>query len=731
MSENQGWIGRSLRRREDLPLITGKGLFSADAEPPGCLRLAVRRAGVPRARGLKVDVGPARELPGVVGAWKFGELGFADEFMPDPAPASPPVRRPLLARDEVHFEGDAVAVVVAQTEYQADDAAAAVEVDFDPLLPEESPVRPMSFRFGDPSAAFESAEVVASAELRMGRICGAAIEPRAVTAEWREREQQLWIRASMGWVFALRDAVAACLGLEPSQVVAVSTDVGGSFGAKNHPYPEYLLAAAASRLLGRPVKWVASRSEDGLTTAQSHAVSGSMELAAAADGTLRGLRGTVDWPIGAYLTRGAMQAPTMASHMVSGYCLPALDVEVRGHLSDTPPASFIRGGGRPVGNFMVERMMDRLARRLGMDPIELRRRNLIPPEAMPHPIGLDGIVYDGGDFPRLLQLATEGADVAGLRRRQASGEPVGVGVAMCVESTGIGAAEPSKVRVGRDGSVTVLIGSTPQGQGHRTFAAQVAADRLQWPIEKIVVEAGDSRAVPFSAVTAGSRSALEVGNSVAISAAEARRLLLERAADRLEAAAEDMVLGPDGAHVRGVPARQIALKDLVQDGLEGAGTWNSQGAKAWASSCHVATVRLDVETGAVTMEGYLIAHDSGRVINPMMVEGQLHGGYAHGLGYALFEEALFSEEGYNITPSFLTYTIASAPELSAELRLIHVEGQTSHNPEGFRGVGEAGTIAVPAAVANAVEDALLALGHDTLVDTVPITPERLWRLVQK
>jgi carbon-monoxide dehydrogenase large subunit len=300
---------------------------------------------------------------------------------------------------------------------------------------------------------------------------------------------------------------------------------------------------------------------------------------------------------------------------------------------------------------------------------------------------------------------------------------------MCVESTGIGAPEPSRVVIHGDGSAEVYVGSTPQGQGHATFLAQIAADRLQWPLDRVVVHAGDSRYVPFSMVTAGSRSALEVGNSVALSAASAHRQLVERAGDQLEAAADDIVVSPDGAMVRGVPDRVVPLADVVGDGITAFETWDSKGAPAWASSCHVAVVRVDVETGGVEMLRYVIAHDSGRPINPMLLDGQLHGGYAHGLGYALFEEALYGEDGRLLGPSFLDYTIPSPPELKAEPELIHPETPSSHNPEQIRGAGEAGTIAVPAAIANAVEDALHALGRPVAVDAVPVTPLRLWRLL--
>jgi carbon-monoxide dehydrogenase large subunit len=725
------WIGRSMKRREDPPLIQGLGRYAADNHAPGTVHIAVRRAGLPRGDGLRVDVSAAQRMVGVIGAWAAGQIGLADDYMPDPNPKQPlPIRRPVLAKEDVRFEGDAVAVVAAETEYQAQDAIDAVEVELNPIAETSSPLPATSFRIGEGSAAIERAPVRVRQRLSMARIAGAAMEPRAAFAEWKESEQKLYIRASVGGVHMLRDTVARCLGLERTQVIALSEDVGGSFGAKNHPYPEYIMVAAISRMLKRPVRWVANRSEDGHTTGQAHGADLDLEIASDKDGRLIGLRGKLAWTVGAYVGRGFFQEESMATHAMSAYRMPAFDVEVVPRHSDTPPTAFIRGGGRPVGNFGVERMIDRVARRLGLDPIEMRRRNLIAPSEMPYDTGLSSIVYDGGDYPRLLELAVERIGASEVRRRQQSGEPVGVGVAMCVESTGIGMAEPSRVAVTGDGTVRVFVGSTPQGQGHQTFIAQVVADRLEWPIDRIEVHAGDSRDVGFSFVTAGSRSALEVGNSVSLSAASARRMLLERASQRLEVAAEDLVLDAGGAGVRGVPDRRVSLNDLVGDGLEAAEVWDSKGNKAWASSCHAAVVRIDDETGGVEIERYVIAHDSGRPINPMTLEGQLHGGYAHGLGYALFEEALYSPDGNFQSPSFLDYTIVSAPELRCEPELIHTETPSSHNPEGFRGAGEAGTIAVPAAIANAIEDALYSMGHEVAVDSVPVTPLKLWNLMQ-
>ncbi|HEY1455585.1 MAG TPA: xanthine dehydrogenase family protein molybdopterin-binding subunit [Candidatus Dormibacteraeota bacterium] len=722
-----GYIGQSLRRREDLPLLTGRGRFVADGQRPGLVHLVFRRALVPNGQNLRVDVEGARSMPGVVGAWVASDLALADAFMPHMGP-EPPERRPVLASGRVRFEGDAVAVVAAESEYQAADAAEAILVDVDDLALERPDVS-ARHEFGDVEAAFKDAPVTVHGRVTMAQISGGAIEPRACLAEWFPEEERLEIRATVGWVHGLRAAVAGGLGLKPEQVTALTEDVGGTYGAKNHPYPEYIVAAALARQLGRPVRWVAARTEDSLTTAQAHGAVLDLEVAADADGRLRGIRGEIDWPVGAYVTMGAMMGQGYASHMVSAYRLPALQVSVRGRVSTGPPASFIRGGGRPVGNYGTERMMDRLARRLGLDPVELRRRNLIPTEAMPYETGFQGQVYDGGDYDRLLRLATERAGHKEIRERQRAGEAVGLGVAMCVESTGgFPMPEPSRVVVHGDGRAEVFVGSTPSGQGHETFLAQVAADRLGWPLEQVAIHAGDSRNVPFAGVTAGSRSALEVGNSVALSAASARRQLLERASAALEAAPEDIEVGVSGAVVRGTPSRGVPLETLVGEGLMAFESWTSKGS-AWASSCHVAVVRLDLETGGVAMERYVIAHDSGQPINPLLLDGQLHGGYAHGLGYALFEECIYSDDGRFVGPSFLDYTIASAPEVAAEPELIHTQTPTGQNPEGVRGAGEAGTIAVPAAIANAVEDALHAAGRPVEVEMVPVTPLRLWELL--
>jgi carbon-monoxide dehydrogenase large subunit len=383
-----------------------------------------------------------------------------------------------------------------------------------------------------------------------------------------------------------------------------------------------------------------------------------------------------------------------------------------------------------LGNYGMERVMDRLARKLNLEPSELRRRNLIQPEQIPYttgfPAGRSGYVYDSGDYPRLMELALE---KIGREPALADGRLVGVGVACCVESTGFGRGEPAKIRLSKDGIADVYVGSTPQGQGHETMVALVVAEKLGWPFDKIRVTAGDTRHVPFALLTAGSRSAVMVGSAAAMAGAAMRKQVLERAGDALEADVQDMVLEDGVIGVRGAPARQMPATDVLPDeGLEVFESFDPKRPLAFSSGCHAAVVAVDPETGQVEVLRYVIAHDTGKPINPVTLEGQLHGGYAHGLGYALYEAAVYDADGSYRTASFLDYTIVSTGEVG-EPELVHIETPTDANPEGFKGAGESGTIPVPAAIANAVEDALRKRRPDAVVDRLPITSDRIVELL--
>ena len=743
------YIGRRVRRVEDERLITGAGRYAGDIKLENLVHVAFCRSTVAHARIGAVDTAAAATFPGVLAVWTASDLPEVEEGLSDWGPEDMVSRgRPVLNGDEVNYMGEAFAMVVAGSEYAARDAAELVIADLDPLPAvgdviaataggapvvhsdmKDNVARAHAISYGDIGSAFGPGSFTAKIRLTTSRVAGAAMEPRAVTAAPDPETGGLTVWTSTQNVFGVREAITGALGVDDDKVRVVAEDVGGGFGAKGSPFPEEVLTAIAAWRLKRPARWVATRSEDGATTAQGHGSVIDVEIASDREGRLRGVRGRLLHDLGAYAGSGAGQPDIIVSHMVSAYVLPAMHVETRLIYTNAAPSGFIRGGGRPLGNYAIERAMDRLARALDLSPVELRRRNLVQPEQIPYttgyPAGRRGMVYDSGDYPRLLELAVDklgGSPADG----SADGRLVGVGFACCVESTGFGGHEPARIRVNKDGSAQLYVGSTPQGQGHQTMAAQVAADRLGWPIEKISVTAADTSHVPFALLTAGSRSAVQVGNATAKAAVTLRRQLLERAGEVLEADPADLVLEEGVITVRGAPGKKMPAGDVVPaEGLEVLETFDPKRSATFSSGCHAAVVAVDPETGQVEVLRYVIAHDTGQPINELLVEGQMHGGYAHGVGYALFEAATYDAEGNFRTPSFLDYTIVSTGEVTATPELVHISTPTDSNPEGFKGAGESGTIPVPAAISNAVEDALRKRKPDAVVDHLPITSDRI------
>lgn len=717
--------------------------------------MAVLRSPVAHATIRSIDTAAASRMPGVLAVLTAADLPDTARDIANWVSADQSeLARPVLARERVRYVGEAIAVVVAETEYQADDAAATIEVDLDSLpvavdvVQTTQPGAPRlhdsvadnigrraRYTYGDVEAAFRDSPVVVKETLHASRICGAAMEPRVATASWDEAAQELTVWDSTQSVFSVRDAIAQAVGLDKEQVHVLAHDVGGGFGPKGTVYSEEILVALLAHRLKRPVQWIASRSDDTATTVHGHGTHIEVELAAEQDGRLRGLRGRIHHDLGAYAGPGNGQPDIIVPHMMSAYRLPALDVEAVLTLTNTAPTGFVRGGGRPLGNYTIERMLDRLAARIGADPVDVRRRNLIPADSMPYdtgfPQGRRTIVYDGGDYPRLLDTALETIDYDRLRaeQREADGRLLGIGVACCVESSGFGSGEPARLRLDADGVAHLFIGSTPQGQGHETSAAMVLADRLGWPIDRIRVVAGDTRGTPWALLTAGSRSAIHVGNAVSMVAASARRQILQAAAERLEADPVDLVLEEGIVSVKGVPGRSLSATEVFPDGLEVEEVFETRTGTAYSSGCHAVALEVDRETGAVKLLRYVIVADTGQVINETLVRGQFMGGLAHGLGYALFEEATYAEDGGFQSASFLDYTIPSAPEVSMPLELKAITTATDANPEGFKGAGESGTIPVPAAVTNAIEDALRRLRPEAAVLDIPVTPVRLYELL--
>jgi carbon-monoxide dehydrogenase large subunit len=721
-------VGESVRRREDAALIVGAGRFAADTAP-GAAAMVVVRSPYAHARLVRVRLDAARAMPGVLAAWSAADAPLGERHLPDPqVPGIAHRPRPVLAGGAVRYQGEPVAVVVAETEAQAVDAVDVVDVEYHRLpgagraaagqLAGET-----TLAFGDVEAAFAAAPVTIRRRLLASRVTGAAIEPRACAAV-PVAGRRLLLHASTQWTHGVRDAVAGSLRMDPAMIDVVAEDVGGAFGGKGFPYPEEVLVAAAARALERPVRWVATRSEDGASTCQAHGTEIEVEAAADADGRLLGLRARFRHDCGAYTAAAFAQAENLAGHMLSMYRVQALRADVEFRVTNTAPARFIRGGARPIGNFAVERAMDALADRLGMDRVEIRRRNLLAPRELPfaHGLHVNGrpIVVDGSSYPDMLEAAV--AAIGG------SDEPgTGWGVACGIESSGMGRPTAAELALTADGMLTVRLGSAPQGQGHLTAFAQLAAARLGWPLERVTVVAGDTRIGPPAAQTAASRSAIEFGNATAMAATSMRRRLLDLAAGRLEASPQDLVIGPEGVGVRGARAHVGWPELLPRAGLVVIETFTPERARSWGPNCHAARVRVDPDTGAVQLLAYAIAHDAGPVINPAIVDGQVVGGLAHAVGYALFEELAYAEDGQLVGSTFLDYLLPGPQEVPLEPRIVHVESRSTQNPEGFRGVGEAGTIPAPAAILSAIESALHSLGRDAQLSVIPATPERVVR----
>jgi len=749
------YIGRRTRRVEDERLIVGGGRFAGDIKLDGLLHAVFCRSTVPHARIRAIDRAAAIAMPGVVAVWTADDLPETAAGLSDFGPAGIEQRgRPILNRDEVNYVGEAYAMVVAETAYQAQDAAEQVLPELE-VLPgvgdvvtataagaptvhadmKSNVAQTASTAYGDINAAFAPDSVTAKIRLTTALVQGAAMEPRTVTATLDAEMGGVTMWTSTQTVFGVKGAVASTLGIDAATVRVLAEDVGGGFGAKGSAFPEEVLTALAAWRLKRPVRWVASRSEDGATTAQGHGSVIEVELAADPDGKLRGLRGRLIHDVGAYSGSGAGQPGIIVPHMISAYVVPAMDVEHQLVYTNAVPSGFIRGGGRPLGNYAMERVMDRLALTLGVPPAELRRRNLIQPGQIPYttgiPAGRSGIVYDSGDYPRLLELVLEKLGPNPTGEAGAGGRLVGVGVACCVESTGFGRGEPAKIRVDKDGIAHVYVGSTPQGQGHETMVALVIAERLGWPFDKIRVTTADTQHVPFALLTAGSRSAVQVGGAAAQAGTAMRKRVLERAGDVLEADVADLIHEEGVIGVRGAPTRRVPATDVIPDeGLEVLESFDPTRPIAFSSGCHAAVVAVDPETGQVEVLKYVIAHDTGKAINPVTLEGQLHGGFAHGLGYALHEAAVYDADGSYRAASFLDYAIVTAGEMGVSLDILSSETPTDANPEGFKGAGESGTIPAPAAISNAIEDALRKRNPEAVVNRLPVTSDWIVELLR-
>jgi aerobic carbon-monoxide dehydrogenase large subunit len=740
-------------------LLTGGGRFVDDVDLPGLLSLAVLRSPHPHARLRAVDLTDARRLPGVVDALAGGDvahLAYQPALRGLPELRRPPAPPPL-AVDEVRHVGDAVAAVLADSPARARDALDRIAVEYEPLPGVADPEAALGagaplvhadhgsnvaydVAFGSPpaavAAALRDAGHVVSLRLRSPRVAPVPLEPRTFLASFSTATGELEVWASTQAPFALRGELAGALGLPPERVRVLAEDVGGGFGAKTRLYREDLLAAYLARRHGRPVRWTATRGEDLLTTQQARDQTHAVEAGFSRAGDLLALRVRIITGLGAYLSPSAPLSGIRAGRLMCGlYRVPLARSEVVGVYTTTPPTGVYRGAGRPEAALSIERVLDVAARELGLEPAEIRRRNFVRADELPWTTPL-GVTLDSGDYARALDRALSLADYPSLRARRARaharGELFGVGLCAFVDPSGGAGGETGRVRVDRDGSVTVFAGSFPQGQGHATTFAQIAADRLRVPIDRVRVVQGDTRQVPFGVGTFAARS-MPLGGSAVYRAAEG---VLDRlralAADLLEVPEADVVYDAGVFHPAGVPARGLTFAEVAAAApahqAPDATRHFDDAREPHAYGCHLAAVSIDRDTGRLRIERYVAVDDAGVLINPLLAEGQLHGGLAQGIGQAVSEEMAFAADGTVLAGSLGDYGLPRAADLP-EFVLDRTTSPSPLNPVGAKGIGESGAVGAPAAIASAVLDALAATagGRARVQPDLPLTAERLWR----
>jgi carbon-monoxide dehydrogenase large subunit len=748
-------LGHPVLRREDPRFLTAGGTYVEDLALPGCAAVAYVRSPLAHGRITRVDADAARSAPGVLAVVTGSELA---DFPPYPpiVPAYPAaMARPFLAADVVRFVGEPVAVVVAETRAQAFDAVDLVEVDYDPLPALVDPEASLTddlvlfpeagtntvLRAGTKERAdFSACEVVVSQRMVNQRIAGSPIEGRAGAALWTE-DGRLTHYSSCQGAHPAQGVLATVYELPTAQIRVVVPDVGGGFGSKARPYPEEILLGELARRVGRPVRWVETRTENMLALGHGRGQIHRITIGGSRDGRISAYQLDVIQDSGAYPLIAAFLI-NMTMRMTTGvYAFDRVGFNGVSVATTTTPMTAFRGAGRPEAAAAVERAVDLFAAEVGLDPAEVRRRNLVAPFNQPYTTAI-GTTYDVGDYGAALDRALAAANYDELRanqaRRRASGDDrlLGIGLSVYVEITaGAGGFEYGSVELLEDGSARVVTGSTPYGQGHVTAWSMIVADRTGIPIDRIEVVHGDTDVVPSGSITGGSRSAQVAGAAVANASTKLIDQARQRAADLLEANPDDVVLSRESGqfHVAGTPAKAVSWADVaaatVREGnepLQGVNDWTAA-QPTFPFGAHVAVVEVDRHTGQVTLLRHVACDDAGTILNPLLVDGQVHGGLGAGIAQALYEEVRFDEDGNPLTTNFADYAVISAAELPMFER-VPLETPTFVNELGAKGIGESGTIGSTPAVQNAVVDAVAHLGVRHI--DLPCTPERVWRAIQ-
>jgi carbon-monoxide dehydrogenase large subunit len=771
------WVGRSVLRREDRRLLTGAGRFTADIELPRMLHVAFVRS--PLAHGVirSVDVSLAAEAPGVVLAINGAELMRQVPPAPD-AQLSLPSKwtttvqhkflnpaQPLLAHDKVRFVGEALAVIVADSRYAAEDAAELVSLDLDPLpaaADVASAIAPgapvlhdhlgtnligeFAISKGDVAGALAAAPRRLERRFVHHRYAAMPMECRGVVAEYDRRGDTMSIWSSTQVVHWVRREAAHVLGMPETRVRCVALDVGGGFGVKGHVYPEDLLIPFLARQLGRPVRWIEDRHEHLLCSAHSRDQVHDVAVGYDNDGRILAVEDEFTVDCGAWNTLGAGIAYNTSVHLPGPYKIANYSSAAKIAVTNKVPNSAYRGAGRPEAAFVMERVVDLIARELGLEPAEVRRRNMIAAAEMPYSAGIlyrDGepVIYDSGDYPRALEeaLAAIGGVEAFRQRQEAArqrGRHLGLGIGCYVEGTGVGPFEGATVRLDPGGKLYVASGACPQGQGMETIFAQVMADQWKVTPDDVVLALADTAAIAMGFGTIASRSTVTLSAAIHHASAKLRDKVFAIAANMLECAPADLELRDGGVGIVGVPGQTVTLAKIaaaarpgwdhsrpagVDAGLEETHYWEPP-TVTWSYAVHVAIVEVDTELGRVTVEKYAVAHDCGTVVNPLLLDGQVAGGTAQGLGGILMEELAYDENGQLLTGSLMDYLVPTASDMP-DIAMVHLSAPSPLNPLGVKGVGEGGAVAPPAAIANAVCDALAPYGVE--INRTPIKPEAL------
>lgn len=775
------YVGTAVARKEDRHLLTGRGTYVADLRLAGMIEAAILRSPIAHGRITGIDTAAAEAMPGMIGV--FTATHLAGKVEPFTRPfyktipqhvteatglVTRPYRAQVLAGEKVFRVGEPVAVVVAETRYVAEDAVESIAVDFDPLPAVIDPFAAMAddapqlhpdvpgnvharfkVRAGDPDAAFAAAEHTLTARIVIGRSVGSPLETRGVVAEHDRATGELRIWATQQRPHLLRSYLAEMLHLPEGTIRVVCPDMGGSFGGGI--YNEEIVIPFVAMQIGRPVRWIEDRRENLGNARHARDQIHDVEVAFRPDGVITGLRDRFVVDNGAYNPFVITLSYNTAAHLRSEFRIDNFEAEGICVLTNKRDNTPVRGAGRTSATFVIDRVVDMVASNLKIDPAELRRRNLIPGNLMPYDMGMlyrDGgnVVYDSGDYPAQLDKALEMIGYDEFRQEQSRtrdrGRFIGVGISCHVEGSGLGPHEGAMVRVDATGHVLVHCGSNPHGQSHETVLAQVCADALGVTPGDVTVRTGDTGLISHGGGTFASRSAVTAGSAVDGAARKVRAKVLAVAGEMLEVHPDDLVLEEGVVRAVGVPGVTLTLGEVAEAASPGPGARIPEGMApgleetdyfvpptvTFSSGTHIAVVEVDVETGKVAVLRYVVVDDCGRILNPMVVDGQQHGGVAHGIGNVLLEEIVYDESGQLLNPSFMDYLLPTA----SDVPFVEVEHEchlSPLNPMGIKGAGEGAAVSPPAAIANAVVDALRPLGVE--ITKMPITPAELWRKIRE